>query len=172
MQSSWAQLRLSMQISPLLGCFWRTGPGKKWQQVPWAWTPALLSATGSSDRDSHAWENRTQRDRAKSSPPFFPFSSFLLFSGCCIWEEENDKIFSPSPFLLKQVSQLSSYPRGMRIMVPFISTEGRWCLRWTAPDQPVSDESHLFLRGKSKAWKNLQAHKAAALNVISLLIPA
>ena len=135
--------------------------------VPRSWRPVLLCAISSGARDSYAWEHRTHTDTARSSPPFFPFSSFLFISGCSIQEERNCMIFSPSPFLLKQVSQLSSCPRGLSIIVPFISAEGGWHLRRRAPDQPVSDKSHLFLGGKK-----LPTHEAAVLYAISVLIPA
>lgn len=86
--------------------------------------------------------------------------SFSAISHCSIWEEEKDKIFSPSSFLLKRVSWLGSYPRGLRITVPSV-VGGRWQLRWRASHQPLSVKSHLLLRGKGKAWKKPPTLEAA-----------
>lgn len=144
-----------MQISPLLEHFWRTGPGERWHKPREPRDQCCSVLPAQVPETTMPEKNRTQGDRARSTPPFFPFSSFLLISSC-IWEEGNHKIFSPSSFLLKQVSRLSSYPKGLRIIVAFISAEGRWHLRWRAPDQPVSDKSHLFQRGKK-----LPTHEAA-----------
>lgn len=164
--SSSVNLSLWCRILSCKGISGGLGQGKGNRSVPWSFRSKLLCATSSGARDAHAWENRTQRNRARPFPPFLPFSSRLLISGCSIWEEGNRKTFSPCSFLLKQVSQLS---RGLRTVVPCISAVGRWHLR---AEQAVSHKIHIFLTKKTKAWKQLPGHEAARLSVISELIPS